>query len=241
MSCEPNGRRLSAVARAAFVAFVTTGLVAGLQQVQAQPSTVTNVKYYTVNANTADSLDQQMIQRGPVHGPGRAYANIVARPDYSGRLVQGQTCRLADFKVTAEFTMTLPKLGGGVRLSRDLAARWESFQAFVRRHEEGHRTIWIETMQKAERRISALRAPTCPQLQAQIDRVFQEEWRAGERRQDAFDRAEQQKLVRHPLLVAANSARRKVNSGLAPQRSQRSQRSQAPTLGHRSSMGAASR
>jgi predicted secreted Zn-dependent protease len=216
MSSEPNGRRLSAVAKPVFVAFVTTGMVVGLQQVRAQPSTVTNIKYYTVNANTAQSLDQQMIQRGPVHGPGRAYANIVARPDYSGRLVQGQTCRLEDFEITAEFTMTLPKLGDGVQLSRDLAARWESFQAFVRRHEEGHRTIWIETMQKAERRISALRAPTCPQLQAQIDGVFQEEWRAGERRQDAYDRADQQKLMRHPLLQAANSARRKVGSALAP-------------------------
>jgi hypothetical protein len=59
-------------------------------------------------------------------------------------------------------------------------------------------------MRKAEARISALRAPTCPQLQAMIDGVFQEEWRAGERRQDAYDRADQQKLVRHPLLVAAN-------------------------------------
>lgn len=222
MSREPNGRRLSAVARAAFVAFIATGTVIGLQQVRAQPSTVTNVKYYTVNANTAQSLDQQMIQRGPVHGPGRAYANIVAKPDYSGRLVQGRSCRLEDFKVTAEFTMTLPKLGGGAKLSRDLSARWESFQDFVRRHEEGHRTIWLETMQKAERRISALRAPTCPELQAQIDGAFQEEWRAGERRQDAYDRADQQKLASHPLLQAANSARRKVGNALAPQRRQSS-------------------
>jgi hypothetical protein len=49
-----------------------------------------------------------------------------------------------------------------------------------------------------------------------IDGAFQEEWRAGERRQDAYDRADQQKLVRHPLLVAASAARRKVGSALAP-------------------------
>ena len=195
---------------------------------QAEPPTVTAVKYYTVSANTADSLDRQMIANGPLHGPGRAYANIVAKPDYSGRLVQEQTCRLEDFTVSAEFTMTLPQLGGGAKLSPDLAARWESFQDFVRRHEEGHRDIWIETMQKAESRISALRAPACPQLQAEVDGVFQEEWSRGERRQDAYDRADQQKLMRHPLLQAANAAaRRKVGSALAPQRAQAP--SQAPS------------
>mgnify|MGYP006173715547 CR=1 FL=1 len=123
------------------------------------PALATGTLRSTHGYDLAHSLDQQMIARGPVHGSGRAYANIVAKPDYSGRLVQEQTCRLEDFTVSAEFTMTLPQLGGGAKLSPDLAARWESFQDFVRRHEEGHRDIWIETMQKAESRISALRAP----------------------------------------------------------------------------------
>ena len=49
----------------------------------------------------------------------------------------------------------------------------------------------------------------------------------GERRQDAYDRADQQKLMRHPLLQAANAARRKVGSALALQRAQAPQRDQA--------------
>jgi predicted secreted Zn-dependent protease len=121
MSSETKERRLSAAAAVACVATAT--VLSGLQPAQAQSNTVTKVKYYTVNANTAQTLDQQMIARGPVHGRGRAYANIVAKPDYSGQLVQGQTCRLDDFKVSAVFTMTLPKLGGNVKLSRDLTAR----------------------------------------------------------------------------------------------------------------------
>lgn len=217
MSREPIGRRPWVATRQARVALFAIGsVVCALPPAQAEPASVTKIKYYTVEANTAQSLDQQMIARGPVHGRGRAYANIVARPDYSGQLVQGRTCRLEGFAVRAEFTMTLPKLGGGAKLSRDLAARWESFQTFVRRHEEGHRVIWIDTMQKAQTRISALRATTCPELQTRIDRAFQEEWSAGERRQDAYDRADQQKLVRHPLIQAASAARRKMGAALAP-------------------------
>lgn len=218
MRSELRNGRLRPASRHAVIAFATAGSILSALPAQADPPTVTTVKYYIVNANTADSLDRQMIANGPVHGPGRAYANIVAKPDYSGQLVQGRTCRPEDFVVKAEFTMTLPKLGAGARLSSDLKARWESFQAFVRRHEEGHRDIWIETMRKAETRISALRAPSCQQLQGMIDGAFQEEWRSGERRQDAYDRADQQKLARHPLLVAASAARRKVASALAPRR-----------------------
>jgi predicted secreted Zn-dependent protease len=213
--------RRGAVAQRVLASFGVAGLLlAGLQPLQAQPHTLTSIKYYTVSGSTAQSLDQQMISRGPWHGQGRAYANIVAKPDYSGQLVEGQTCRLEDFKVTAHFTMTLPKLANGTKLSKDLTARWNSFQNFVRRHEEGHRAIWIDTMRSAQSRIIALRAPTCSQLQAQIDTVFQEEWRAGERRQDAYDRADQQKLVRHPLIQAAASARRKVTSTYAAQPTQ---------------------
>ena len=216
MRTEPMNGGLRPAVRRSLIAFATTGSVLSALPAQAEPPTVTEIKYYTVDATTADSLDQQMISRGPVHGPGRAYANIVAKPDYSGQLVQGRSCRLEDFTVRAEFTMTLPELGAGTKLSPDLTARWESFQTFVRRHEEGHRDIWIDTLRNAETRISALRAPTCQQLQGMVDEAFQEEWRAGERRQDAYDRADQQKLVRHPLLVAASAARRKVGSALAP-------------------------
>lgn len=217
MSPEPTGRRPRAAAQLTFVAFIAAGAVlSGLTPAQAEPPTVTNIKYYTVEATTAQSLNEQMITRGPLHGPGRAYANIVAKPDYSGQLVQGSSCRVDGFLIKAEFVMTLPRLGAGTKLSRDVAARWESFQTFVRRHEEGHRTIWMETMEKARSRISALRAPSCQELQARIDMAFQEEWSAGERRQDAYDRADQQKLASHPLLVAAKSAQRKVGAALAP-------------------------
>jgi len=221
MGTQSVGRRPRAAARRIALTSIAIGSVlCGLPTAQAEPLTNTEIKYYTVESTSARSLHEEMIAKGPLHGPGRAYANIVAKPDYSGLLVQGRTCRLEDFTVRAEFTMTLPRLADNARLSPDLSARWESFQKFVRLHEEGHRTIWIETMEEARTRVSALSAPTCPQLQARIDEAFQKQWSAGERRQIAYDRADQAKLVRHPLLVAAASARRKVGSALAPQPSQ---------------------
>jgi hypothetical protein len=152
---------------------------------------------------------------------GRAYANIVARPDYSGQLVQGQTCRLENFKVTAD-------------VHHDASQACQRRAAFQGSGNPGGTASRISSavMRKAtapsgstpcgrrKSRITSAARPHLPQLQAQIDGVFQEEWRAGERRQDAYDRADQQKLVRHPLIQAAASARRKVRAAYAAQPTQ---------------------
>lgn len=174
----------------------------------AKPVTTTKVQHYEVSGTTARSLDTQMSSLGPWHGNSRAYANIVVRPSYDGNLVQGKMCRLEKFKVTAAFTMTLPRLARGAKLSKTLGEQWKSFSAFARKHEETHKAIWIECLAKAERRALALRVKDCDSLGKEVDRVFAAEWQTCEKRQEAFDIAERAKLARHPLIVAASRVER---------------------------------
>lgn len=186
---------------------------------EARPASVLKVKYYVIAGSTARELDQQMTRRGPIHGRGRAYANLVVKPDYSGQLVQGRSCSIRNFKISAHFTMTLPKLASGTKLSTDLKSRWNSFQAFAKRHEEGHRTIWLDSMVKAERRIKGLRVSSCSALDRRIEQVFDEEWQKSERRQDAYDLAEQKKLASHPLILAATRVPRAKAQAIAASQS----------------------
>lgn len=178
----------------------------------AKPVTTTKIVRYTVSASTASGLDEQMSSLGPYHGSERAYANIVVRPNYDGKLVQGRFCRLENFKVTAGFTMTLPILAPGVKLSKTLNSQWKSFSSFARRHEETHRAIWLECLAKAERRALALRVSDCGTLSREVDKVFEAEWQVCERRQAAFDASERSKLMRHPLIVAASKVKRTAAS-----------------------------
>lgn len=177
-----------------------------------KPVTTTKVVHYSVSASTANGLDEQMSSLGPYHGSERAYANIVVRPNYDGKLVQGRFCRLEDFKVTAGFTMTLPVLASGVKLGKTLNGQWKSFTAFARRHEETHRAIWLECLAKAERRALALRVSDCSVLSGEVDKVFEAEWQICERRQQAFDASERAKLMRHPLIVAASRVRQSTTT-----------------------------
>lgn len=192
--------------RSAAVAMFAVAAVLG--PAEAKPVTATKVQHYEVSGSSASGLDAQMSSLGPWHGDGRAYANIVVKPNYNGNLVQGKVCRLQNFKVTASFTMTLPRLAPGTQLPKTLSRQWKSFASFARKHEETHRAIWIECLGKAERRALALRVGDCGALTKEIDRVFESEWQRCERRQEAFDVAERGKLARHPLMVAATRVER---------------------------------
>jgi predicted secreted Zn-dependent protease len=181
---------------------------------EARPQSHLSVKDYSVTGPDDRSLDQQMARLGPSHRGGRAYATLSADPSFKGRLEGGKYCRLASFQVRANFVMTLPKLASGARLSSATNARWKSFAAFVRRHEERHRSIWMGCLARGESRALKLRIGDCSQLDAAVEQVFKEEWVRCERLHDAFDSAEQIRLRRHPLIVAAGKYRHQA--ALAP-------------------------
>jgi predicted secreted Zn-dependent protease len=179
-------------------------------QAQARPHSHTSVKYYTITGPDDRSLDQQMARLGPSHRGGRAYATLSADPSFKGRLDSGKYCRLANFRVDANFVMTLPKLAPGVRLSAATNARWRRFAAFVRRHEERHRKIWMGCLDRAERQALKLRISDCSQLDAAVEKVFRQEWTRCERLHDAWDAEQQVELKNQPLIVAAGKYRRQA-------------------------------
>lgn len=198
----------TAAQRGCWVLALAGMFMGGAHSVAAQPNTTTKISYYTVGGNSAAALVQQLDARAPSHGGARAFGHIDGRPGYTGRLVQGVSCRVENLTVTAQFKMTLPRLASGTELSNALSGQWKSFETFVRRHEERHRAIWIDALSRAERRIAGLSNSNCARLKADINQVLHEAWQSAEKQHVAFDRAEQKRLERHPLLAEANPSRR---------------------------------
>ncbi len=185
-------------------------MLAGATGLAARPHSHTSIKYYTITGPDDRSLDVQMARFGPTHRGGHAYATLSADPTFKGRLVAGKYCRLRDFRVNASFVMTLPRLRPGVKLSAATRARWSSFSAFVRRHEEHHKTIWLGCLARGEARALRLRISDCDTLDRAVQKVFKQEWGACEKKQDAFDAAQQIRLKSQPLIVAAGRFSHKV-------------------------------
>jgi predicted secreted Zn-dependent protease len=217
LSREGAGRALLTGGAVVAIAAMATMLGA---DAEARPRTSMQIKYYTITGPDDRALDQQMARLGPPHRGGRAYATLAVDPQYKGRLIEGSHCRLKDFTVTASFVMTLPRLADGAKLAGPTRGRWKDFQAFVRRHEERHRAIWLGCLARAESRAVALRVPSCRQLDGAVADVFAEEWAKCEKLHDAFDAAEQVRLRRHPLIVAASNAKTVRQTGKASKSTQ---------------------
>ncbi len=180
-----------------------TAVLTGASGVAARPYSHTETKYYTITGPDDRSLDVQMARFGPTHRGGRAYATLAADPTFKGRLVPGRYCRLQSFRVNVRFVMILPKLSTRARLSSATKARWHRFAAFVRRHEEHHRRIWMGCLARGEARARKLHIGDCGQLDQAVAEVFKQEWARCEKLQDAFDTAQHILLKRQPLIVAA--------------------------------------
>ena len=178
-------------------------VLTGADRAVARPYSHTAVRHYTVTGPDDRSLDVQMARFGPTHRGAHAYATLSADPTFKGRLVPGGYCRLRDFRVNVHFVMTLPQLSSRARLSSATRARWRRFAAFVRRHEERHRSIWLGCLARGEVRARKLRIGDCGRLDQAVAQVFKQEWARCEKLQDAFDAAQHKLLRRQPLIIAA--------------------------------------
>jgi predicted secreted Zn-dependent protease len=164
-----------------------------------QQSHSTHYIYYDVSGETAGDLYAAMHEGGPDVNGDRAFAATIALPSQSGRLEQGSACRVRDYHYDLAFTIRLPRLSTE-DLAPDLAKRWTNFTAFLKRHEETHRSLWIACTKDVESKVSALSAPSCPEVDALAAKVVEDAETACRRAHQAFDAAEQKRLSAYPFM-----------------------------------------
>ena len=151
---------------------------------------------------------------------GPAVANI--RPHYTlsvDTTSSDAVCAVKDVDLNVNFVMTLPQARMPGAFSPGTRTAWFGFVDFARRHEETHRTIYIDCADSLATRIEQLTTASCTQLRAGIDTMFRLENRACEQRQRGFDRGEYRKLLRLSLFSGSRHARHRVPThrhGLAP-------------------------
>jgi predicted secreted Zn-dependent protease len=170
---------------------------------KAKPKVKTKYVYYSISGQSARTLYEQMVRRGPHVNGERALASTTLKPEQTGQIGGKSDCRVRNYRLNLDFTIRLPKAQSEKSLSPKLRKHWRRFYQFVRAHEQRHRAIWINCARRIEKKVRGLRARTCAQLGQQMDAVFTAEGARCERQHDAFDTAEQKRLARHPLVRAA--------------------------------------
>ena len=164
----------------------------------------TTYKHYGVNGKDALDILLAINQRGPkLHG-NSAIATIAIDVDVDGKFVpQGNYCAVSGFKMRPKFVITLPKLKNETSLDGKTRNAWKLFYEKSKWHEEEHRRIWLDCIDKTERQLRPLRAKSCDALADRFAELYKASYDLCEKRHRLFDAKEEKRLEREPLVASA--------------------------------------
>lgn len=180
---------------------------------KAETISATRYEYYPISGQTAAELYAAMLRRGPHVDGDKAYAATSATTSQQGKLIQADSCRVASYTVKLDFVIRLPRLADAQALTPADRRRFTQFATFLRRHEEQHRTIWLDCAAKLEAKASRLAAPTCEAADAKSQKLWTDMRKACSLRHKAFDSAEQKKLLQHPFVRYVLQLRARATQG----------------------------
>jgi predicted secreted Zn-dependent protease len=176
---------------------VLIGLVAGVLFAGAAPAEViSDVRYktYTVRGQTAQEIWRNIGRRGPHQRHRGLYAQALSEIRYGWSVTyerKSGSCRVDAAKINVRIVITLPKWAGEKRGAPRLRKAWQRYLAKVRRHEDRHRTIALETAKVVDREFK--KAPqyrTCNALKFYLEKTTDRVLARERRRQDRFDKTD---------------------------------------------------
>lgn len=182
-----------------FSAVVLASLAVAPQAV-GQPEFTTKYVYYAIGGNTPLEIYRSMLKRGPRVDGAKAYAATSAESVQSGKLQPGQTCHIEDYRLRIDFQIKLPRIKNEKILSTGDRSRWKEFARFLKKHEETHRAIWLTCAADLETKIHSIKAATCAEVEKKSQSLWDATRKACSKKHDAFDAAEQKKLMQRPFV-----------------------------------------
>jgi len=192
-------------------------LYCGMTGAVAQPAHTTKYVFYTISGDSPSKVYDAMIKRGPHVNGAKAYASTAATSSQQGRLTQGKSCEIRDYRLRIDFVIRLPKINNPKALTGAAGSRWQQFSQFLKKHEDTHRSIWLECAAQLEKDVQAIRASDCSVADSKATKLWAQMRQSCARRHDAFDAAEQKKVLKHPFvkMVMNQQGKHVASAGLA--------------------------
>jgi predicted secreted Zn-dependent protease len=162
---------------------------------------LTNYVHYLIVGSSAEGLYRSMISNGPLVGGGKAYASTRMDPKVSATTVATRhSCRVDTFQLEMTFTIKLPQLKDASAVDAASRKNFDRFYEFARKHEEGHRSIWLACAKEAEALAVEVKASTCSAAEAKALSIVDEVAKRCDAKHAEFDAAEKAKLFNHPFI-----------------------------------------
>lgn len=163
---------------------------------------------FVVQGTTATGVVRFMNGHAFEGDHGHAYASI--HPDYQLSMTtreSGGMCRPAQVNVNVEFDLTLPVAADINGMSGRVRGAWNYFTAFARAHENHHRASYLGCAQGFVVQARQQSAPSCTELEGDVDQMLYAMKRACEVKQIPFDQSQARILRNLSLFALARAGR----------------------------------
>lgn len=191
-------------------------LAAGSTLTSAKTLQTTRYTFYMVGGDTAQDVYSAMLRKGPRVNGAKAYAATSATTTQDGRLLQGASCSIGDYRLKLDFTIKLPKIKNEAVLPPADRKRWQQFAVFLKKHEETHRSIWMSCAADLETQVKTIKAKTCADADLKAQKLWDKMRSACSKKHVAFDAAEQRKLMQHPFVRLVYKRTLQTHAAKAP-------------------------
>jgi predicted secreted Zn-dependent protease len=182
----------------------------------AKPIYNTKYSYYTVGGDSAEQIYSAMLRKGPRVNGAKAYAATSATTTQDGKLMQASSCRIQEYQLRLDFVIKLPKIKNDKVLPPADRVRWKEFSAFLKKHEETHRSIWLGCAADLERQVRSISASSCGDADKKAAAMWEKMRKSCSSKHVAFDAAEQKKLMKHPFVKMVYRRSTQLHAANAP-------------------------
>ena len=140
-----------------------------------------------------------MLSHAPTVNGVRGYGVTAAMP---GKQMTVEACKKnGDYHFGVEFEIHLPRAANPAALSAGELALWNRFAQFVKKHEETHRSIWMNCADEYDQKLRASAPQNCASGQAKVAALWSEMLATCGPKQIAFDAVQRGVLKAHPFMI----------------------------------------
>lgn len=162
----------------------------------------TRYVYYSVSGSSLSEIHAAMVRSGPTAHGVKGFGVTTASPG-SGMSIA--SCKKSGgYHFDVSFVISLPNAGDVSGLSSTESTHFRNFTSFVKRHEETHRRIWMQTAAKYDRLLQAGGTKDCASAHAKAMTLWRQMVAESAPRQAAFDRVERSHLMAQTFIKLAS-------------------------------------
>lgn len=178
-------------------------LLAGGALAAGSLSYTTDYATYGIRGTTpAQVLRELNLQQSPDDALG--YASTTQRHEVAiDTVAQGSQCKVSRLSYVWHFVITTPQAVAESTMSAGTRGLWRNFVAAVQKHEERHRTIFIDCGEDFVAAAARMTGPQCGPLETEIGTFLDAQYDACMEKQRAFDAKDAPRLLTLPFMKAA--------------------------------------